>query len=36
MIVPAEDAPVMERDQILFKVTDDEHPPALFEQIFAW
>ena len=36
MIVAAEHALVVQRHQILFEVTDDEHPPALVEQIFAW
>jgi hypothetical protein len=35
MIMAAENTLVMERHEILFKVTDDEHPPAQVQQIFA-
>ena len=36
MVVTAEHALVVERHQTLFKMADDEHAPAQFQQMFPW
>jgi hypothetical protein len=35
VVVTAENAFIVQRHQILFKVTDDEHPPTQVQQRFA-